>query len=61
MEPEDRPAFSDIISYLDVPNDIILQWNSEDLAVSEMASKLGAPLIEGNNLYKNLQTSNIII
>ena len=61
VEPEDRPAFSDIISYLEVSNDIILQWNSEDLAVSKMASILGAPLIEGENLYKNLQLSNKII
>ena len=60
VKPEDRPAFSDIISYLEVSNDI-LQWNSEDLAVSKMASILGAPLIEGENLYKNLQLSNKII
>ena len=35
----------------------LLSWNEEDRSVSPQADVLGAPLEEGENLYRDLQMS----
>jgi serine/threonine protein kinase len=50
-----RPTFDCIRTYLDSPEDSLLQWSPGDTLPGKQAHVLGAPLIEGNNLYIDLQ------
>ena len=50
-----RPTFDCIQTYLDSPEDSLLQWSPGDLLPGKQAHVLGAPLVEGNNLYIDLQ------
>lgn len=50
-----RPTFDSIHDYLDSPEDSLLQWRSEDVIPDKQAHVLGAPLLEANNLYFDLQ------
>ena len=44
-----------IQTYLDSPEDSLLQWSPSDTLPGKQAHLLGAPLVEGNNLYIDLQ------
>ena len=51
-----RPNFSDISRKLSLPDTKLLQWSEEDRSVHPEATKLGADLLCGQELYKDLQT-----
>ena len=51
-----RPNFSDISRQLSFPDTKLLQWSEEDRVVHPEATKLGADLLCGQELYKDLQT-----
>jgi len=53
--PTQRPTFDSIHDYLDSPPDSLLQWRREDMIPGKLAHVLGAPLLEANNLYFDLQ------
>ena len=50
-----RPSFDSIHDYLDSPEESLLQWQSGDIIPGKQAEVLGAPLLEANNLYFDLQ------
>ena len=50
-----RPTFDSIHDYLDSPEDSLLHWRPEDVIPDKQAHVLGAPLLEANNLYFDLQ------
>ena len=50
-----RPTFDGIQQYLDSPEDSLLQWSADDIEPGKQSHILGAPLIEGSNLYIDLQ------
>lgn len=50
-----RPTFDSIYDYLDSPLDSLLQWRQQDVVAGKQAHVLGAPLLEANNLYYDLQ------
>ena len=53
-DPEKRPTYSTIIT--DLTGTGSLTWNDEDIRIAgEMATKLGNPLIDGHNLFYDLQ------
>ena len=49
----ERPNFSKICRYLKAPSDQLLQWVDE--GASKRARMLGAPLLEAESLYNDLQ------
>ena len=55
-DPESRPIFALIIKYLTKPDEELLKISEEDRHISGIrASTLGYPLLDGINLYKDLQ------
>ena len=51
-----RPNFVNISRKLSISDTKLLQWSEEDRSVHPEATKLGADLLCGQELYKNLQT-----
>ena len=51
-----RPSFQDIIKQLSLPDTKLLKWSEEDKSVYPEAATLGADLLCGEELYKDLQT-----
>lgn len=56
-EPESRLPFTKIVVALQKPDFRILSWSSKE--TSESARCLGAPLAEGECLYKTLQRTYV--
>jgi hypothetical protein len=52
----ERPTFSDIRKHLWLPGARLLQWSEEDRSISPEAAELGADLLHGKELYRDLQT-----
>ena len=50
-----RPGFQDITRQLSLPDTKLLKWSEEDKSVHPEADKLGADLLYGEGLYKDLQ------
>ena len=51
-----RPAPCNLVMEVSYPEFQILKWMPKDISTSsERARTLGAPLIEGHSLYKELQ------
>ena len=55
LNPINRPKFSEIFEYLSIHEDILLHWSDDDLAISDVAHLLGAPIDETEHLYIDLQ------
>ena len=51
-----RPSFQDITRQLSLPDTKLLKWSEEDKFVHPEAATLGADLLCGEGLYKDLQT-----
>ena len=51
-----RPSFQDIARQLSLPDTKLLKWSEEDKSVHPEAATLGADLLCGEGLYKDLQT-----
>ena len=51
-----RPSFQDIVRQLSLPDSKLLKWSEEDKSVHPEAAMLGADLLCGEGLYKDLQT-----
>ena len=51
-----RPDFVNISRKLSISDTKLLQWSEEDRSVHPEAAKLGADLLCGQELYKDLQT-----
>lgn len=45
------------MEYLNMEDEVLLNWSSKDAEVSSMVTELGAPLSEGLQLYPDLQMS----
>ena len=58
-EPESRPSFSDVTTFLSQPESALLMWSEEDRAVYPNATTLGVELREGHTLYIDLQNTYI--
>ena len=54
-EPKSRPTFSQVVDYLNVADEILMEWSDQDEKVSNMATELGSPLSQGFHLYPDLQ------
>ena len=52
-----RPNFQDIVKQLSLPDTKLLKWSEEDKSVHPEAAMLGADLLYGKGLYKDLQIS----
>ena len=52
----ERPGFQDIVTQLSLPDTKLLKWLEEDKSVHPEAAMLGADLLCGEGLYKDLQT-----
>ena len=52
----ERPSFQDIVTLLSLPDTKLLKWSEEDKSVHLEAATLGADLLCGEELYKDLQT-----
>ena len=52
----ERPSFQDIVTQLSLPDTKLLKWSEEDKSVHLEAVTLGADLLCGEGLYKDLQT-----
>ena len=52
----ERPSFQDIVTLLSLPDTKLLKWSEEDKSVYPEATTLGADLLCGEGLYKDLQT-----
>ena len=50
-----RPTFQNIVTQLSRPDTKLLKWSKEDESVHPEADKLGADLLCGEELYKDLQ------
>ena len=50
-----RPDFHEVTQKLSLPDTKLLEWLKEDKAVHPEAAKLGADLLCGEELYKDLQ------
>ena len=50
-----RPSFQDIAKWLSLPDTKLLKWSEEDKSVHPEAATLGADLLCGEELYKDLQ------
>ena len=60
-DPNDRPAFMDVLIPLQKPDFQLLKWSSEELVLySEEARTLGATLEAGHQLHKDLQTKYLV-
>ena len=55
-ERSHRPGFQDITRQLSLPDTKLLKWSEEDKSVHLEAATLGADLLCGEGLYKDLQT-----
>ena len=54
-DPESRPLFSDVYSLLETKD--MLTWDEADIrSVSLEALKLGGPLRDGSELFKDIQS-----
>ena len=53
--PSERPSFQDISRQLSLPDTKLLKWTEEDKSVHPEAAQLGADLLCGEGLYKELQ------
>ena len=53
--PSERPSFTEISRQLSLPDTRLLKWSEEDKCVHPEAAKLGADLLCGELLYKDLQ------
>ena len=51
-----RPSFEDLARQLSLPDTKLLEWSEEDKSVHPEAAQLGADLLCGEELYKDLQT-----
>ena len=51
-----RPSFQNLTRQLSQPEIELLGWSEEDKSVHPEAAQLGADLIFGEELYKDLQT-----
>ena len=51
-----RPSFEDLTRQLSLPDTKLLKWSDEDKSVHPEAAQLGADLLCGEELYKDLQT-----
>ena len=56
MAASGRPSFQDIARQLSLPDTKLLKWSEEDQSVHPEAAKLGADLLCGEGLYKDLQS-----
>ena len=52
----ERPSFQDISRQLSLPDTKLLKWTEEDKSVHPEAAQLGADLLCGEGLNKDLQT-----
>ena len=50
-----RPDFQEVTQKLSLPDTKLLKWSMEDKSVHPEAAKLGANLLCGEELYKDLQ------
>ena len=55
-ETSQRPDFLEVARELSLPDTRLLKWSEEDKCVHPEAAKLGADLLCGESLYKDLQT-----
>ena len=55
MAASGRPSFQDIARLLSLPDTKLLKWSEEDKSVHPEGAKLGADLLCGEGLYKDLQ------
>ena len=55
-----RPSFMNIVHQLSLPDTKLLKWSEEDRCVHPEALKLGADLLYGEELYKDLQEAYYI-
>ena len=53
----ERPSFQDIVRQLSLPDTKLLKWTEEDKSVHPEAAQLGADLLCGEGLYKDLQST----
>ena len=53
--PSERPSFQDIVRQLSLPDTKLLKWTEEEKSVHPEAAQLGADLLCGEGLYKDLQ------
>ena len=56
----ERPDFTEISRRLSLPDTRLLKWSEEDKCVHPEAAKLGADLLYGEPLYKDLQMKYIV-
>jgi len=55
-QPESRPTFTDTVALLQRPDFQLLRWSAEDeVAYSEKARTLGGSMVDGNELFTELQ------
>ena len=54
-----RQSFPDITRQVSLPDTKLLKWSEEDKSVHPEAATLGADLLCGEELYKDLQTRYI--
>ena len=59
-ETAGRPNFPDISRQLSLPDSELLQWAERDKSVYPEATQLGADLLCGEELYRDLHMSYII-
>ena len=52
----ERPNFQKILQDLSLPDTKLLRWSDEDKSIHLKAAQLGADLVCGQDLYKDLQT-----
>ena len=50
-----RPSFIELTRQLSLPDTKLLKWSEEDKSVHPEAAQLGADLLCGEGLYKELQ------
>ncbi len=53
--PTERPRFSEVSTFLNSTDEVLLNWSNADKAISPRVTEIGAPLSEGVNLYLDLQ------
>ncbi len=53
--PTSRPRFSEVCTFLNSTDEVLLNWSNADKAIGARVMEIGAPLSEGNNLYLDLQ------
>jgi hypothetical protein len=54
-ETSKRPNFSDIMQLFSLPDTKLLKWSEDDKTADPEAATLGADLVAGQDLYKDLQ------